>query len=164
MTNFEKTLGELQERLVIVEGKKDEKALQSLGITDIIPINGRPLFTLVQGIANKEKEVVILTDFDQQGRRLNARLMTLLQRQHVPTNLRIRRTVGGFGKRRIEDFSSLPCEMSAIPYKLRGDNNGEISANIDKVYNQGKNTGKRSYRKARCYRSSVRTDRRSARN
>lgn len=104
--NLLKTIQELKERVVIVEGKKDVEALHRLGLRDIIPIHGKPLFAVVRGVS-REKEVVVLTDFDRQGRRLNARLLTLLHHHKIPTNHRLRQETKGFGKTRIEEIRPL---------------------------------------------------------
>src|SRR3989338_1344845 len=104
MPELEKVLDELREMTIIVEGKNDLLALRSLGIGDIIPINSRPLADIVQEISERNKEVVILTDFDEQGRKLNARLTILLQSFKVKTNRRLRNNMKCFGITRIEDL------------------------------------------------------------
>lgn len=52
---------------VIVEGRKDKKALQELGLDNIFTLN-MPLFKIVERINGKE--VVILTDLDKKGKQL----------------------------------------------------------------------------------------------
>jgi len=54
---------------IIVEGKKDKAALNELGITNIITIEG-PLYQMVESIASKHKRVMILTDLDPEGKKL----------------------------------------------------------------------------------------------
>ena len=56
--------------LVIVEGKKDSKALESFGIKNIIQLNKKPLFVIIEEIYDKNKECIILTDLDKQGKKL----------------------------------------------------------------------------------------------
>jgi 5S rRNA maturation endonuclease (ribonuclease M5) len=60
--------------LVIVEGKKDRAALQKLGINNIIELNKKPLFQIVEDIANSNDECVILTDLDKKGKELFGKL------------------------------------------------------------------------------------------
>ncbi|MBL7160427.1 MAG: toprim domain-containing protein [Candidatus Aenigmarchaeota archaeon] len=147
MADIEKILEELKERTVIVEGKKDVRSLKELGI-DSIPINRRPLIDVVQGL-EKEKEVVILTDFDREGKRLCAKLLTLLQSRRIKTSRRLRNMIRGFGKTRIEDFKGIESfEKAARQYKKEGDNYGETSANINKVHSKRKDKSKGSYREA----------------
>ena len=76
-------LGELKQRQVVclVEGKKDQEALLSFGIENIIAINSRPFHQIIDEILNSYSRysVAILTDLDQEGRKIYRRLHTLLQ-------------------------------------------------------------------------------------
>lgn len=121
--------------LVIVEGKRDAKALNTLGITDILAINGRPLIEIVHAVVRmREKpfesardswsgkgqgalgrgpraagekgisDIIILTDFDQEGRRLAGKLSRLLRTHKVHPNQRLRSCVMKFGYNKIEDI------------------------------------------------------------
>ena len=121
--SFIKTVEELKSRAVIVEGKKDVIALESLGIHNIIPLNNTPLARFTQRIAEQvngdvkepgcrnkaqsEREVIILTDFDKEGRKLEKKLQALLTSYKVRTNRRLRRILMGFGKGRIEEFKDM---------------------------------------------------------
>ena len=106
--SFIKTLEELKSRAVIVEGKKDARALKALGLANIIPLNNTPLAEFAQKIAESQiHEVIILTDFDKEGRKLEKRLDLLLRSHKVRTNRRLRRILMGFGKGRIEDFKGV---------------------------------------------------------
>ncbi len=64
--------------LVLVEGKKDEKVLKKLGITKIMRIDGRSVVSLENVI--KRGKVLILTDFDKEGRRKASKLCKLFER------------------------------------------------------------------------------------
>ena len=82
---------EIAERnnIVIVEGIKDKRALEELGITNILVLNKRPLYAVVERVAvitDKTKELtgekisaVILTDLDKTGKKLYGRLNSDLQ-------------------------------------------------------------------------------------
>ena len=106
--SFIKTLEELRARAVIVEGRKDVRALESLGVQNIIPLNNTPLAEFAQKVAESQiHEVIILTDFDREGRKLEKKLDTLLKSYKVRTNRRLRRILMGFGKGRIEDFKGI---------------------------------------------------------
>lgn len=69
-------------KMVIVEGKKDKSALESLGIGGIITLK-KPLYAVVEDVAEKSKEAVILTDFDKKGKELYGRLKKDLLRNGV---------------------------------------------------------------------------------
>ncbi len=68
------------DKLIIVEGNKDKKALEKLGITNIATLSKKPLFHITEHIAEDNKEVIILTDLDREGKKLYGRLYSDLQR------------------------------------------------------------------------------------
>jgi len=76
--------------LVIVEGSKDRKALNKLGITNVAELNKKPLFQIVEEISNSNDECVILTDLDKKGRELYGRLNSDLQMHGVRVDDRFR--------------------------------------------------------------------------
>ena len=81
---------------VLVEGARDVEALRRLGFHGRIEVCSRVGVSnsdLVEGLARR-KDVVILTDFDGEGRRLNRRLSRLLERRGVRVETRLRRAVG----------------------------------------------------------------------
>jgi 2,5-diamino-6-(ribosylamino)-4(3H)-pyrimidinone 5'-phosphate reductase len=143
--SFINTLSELKSITVIVEGKKDVRALESLGLIKIIPLNNKPLIKLVHDVVNRGiKEIIILTDFDKKGRMLAAKLRTLFEAHKIRINSRLRCKMMKFGKNKIEDFGLVD---------RRGDDYGKVSTNFDKIHNKGKDKGKRCDRKTRCNRS-----------
>jgi len=70
-------------QLIIVEGKKDKRALQNFGIKNIIELNKKPLFEIVENISNNNEECIILTDLDRQGKELYGKLNSGLQQRGV---------------------------------------------------------------------------------
>lgn len=75
--------------LVITEGKKDEEALNKLGITNILTLSRKPLFAIAEEAA-KNEEVAILTDLDAKGKELYGKLSKDLQRKGVRINNKLR--------------------------------------------------------------------------
>jgi 5S rRNA maturation endonuclease (ribonuclease M5) len=71
-----KIIEEIKDKTIIVEGKRDKRILCSLGIKNIVTIR-KGLYETVEGL--KADEVVILTDFDSEGRRIAKKLNKLLQ-------------------------------------------------------------------------------------
>ena len=65
---------------IIVEGKKDQAALEKFGIdsSHIFVLNKQPLFVVAERIAACYKTAVILTDLDAEGKKLYGRLNTLM--------------------------------------------------------------------------------------
>ena len=74
-------------KLIIVEGKKDRKALKDLGISKIITISSSPLLDIEK---ISEKEVIILTDLDRHGKKLYSKLRHTLQRRGIKINKQFR--------------------------------------------------------------------------
>ena len=87
-------LQEIQDQnlLVIVEGKKDKQALQHLGIQNVITLNKAP-FQLIEELASQEhpSEIIILTDFDEEGKSLYGKLSRECRRNGLRVNDRLRR-------------------------------------------------------------------------
>ena len=76
--------------LIIVEGKKDKAALASLGITNTFSLDRWPLYKIVEHIAEKTKECIILTDLDEEGKKLYSTLNRGLQERGVRVDNRFR--------------------------------------------------------------------------
>lgn len=148
MPDLERVLDDLKDTVALVEGKKDLNALKGLGIERVIAINSRPLIAVVQQLERQDMEVVVLTDFDKQGRKLNQALVPLLQRYRIKTNARLRHMMRAFGKTRIEDFAGLDGAAESPRFKKKGEKYGETRANVDKVHYQRKNQGQRRHREA----------------
>ena len=74
--------------LVIVEGKKDKKALNELGITNVIFLKNKPIFEIIESINGKD--IVILTDLDSEGKKLFNKLRHQLQRRGVKLHNKLR--------------------------------------------------------------------------
>ena len=96
MKNLEKEFSEhinkikQSKTIVIVEGKKDKKALQSFEIKNIIELNKRPLFEIIENISSNNKNCVILTDLDKQGKELYGKLNSGLQQLGVKVDNKFR--------------------------------------------------------------------------
>lgn len=78
-------LSELKQsnKLIIVEGPKDKKALNELGITYVVVLNKKPIFQVIEDTAKITKEAIILTDFDKKGKELYGKLNSGLQKYGV---------------------------------------------------------------------------------
>jgi 5S rRNA maturation endonuclease (ribonuclease M5) len=156
LESFINTIEELKESIVIVEGKRDKKALENLGIHNTVPINGKPLIEIVQQIADMGKtgkDIIILTDFDREGRRIASKLELLLKKYGVHPNSRLRCCVMNFGWNKIEDLNCL-----AKPGLREDDIHVKASTYFNKVRDKGKDKGQRHYRKTRHNRSGLRSD------
>jgi len=90
--------------LVIVEGIKDERALKLLGVKRIMVLKG-PLFSVVEKFAN-EKEIVLLTDLDGEGKKLFSVLKKDAQKHGVKVNEKLRKLLFKTDLRHIEGIAS----------------------------------------------------------
>jgi len=68
-----------QEAPIVVEGRKDKKSLQNLGLMGVIIVynKGKSLPNFCDWIAQKYNHVIILTDWDRRGGMLCRRMMNL---------------------------------------------------------------------------------------
>jgi 5S rRNA maturation endonuclease (ribonuclease M5) len=98
-----------QDHLLIVEGKKDRKALEDMGFANIFVLNhdGKSLgekIEEIEALAGK-REICILTDFDKKGRKLFQILKAELGQKNVKLDSTLRMTLEDSGVRFIEDLS-----------------------------------------------------------
>lgn len=63
--------------LILVEGKRDRKALEAAGLNKIIEISGKTLEKVVDILKEKQSGVIILTDYDKEGIKQFKRLKSL---------------------------------------------------------------------------------------
>lgn len=95
--NSEEILEEIKEvkeenKLIIVEGKNDQIALENLGLTRIFSLNnGHPFKNNIETISNMSQDVIILTDFDKEGKDLHDKLKTELVQLGVRIDEKLRK-------------------------------------------------------------------------
>jgi len=77
-------------KAIVVEGEKDKKALETLGIKKIITLNKEPLFKIAENISKEHKDVIILTDIDKKGKQLYGKLNSNMQRLGLRVDNRFR--------------------------------------------------------------------------
>ena len=94
ISRITKELNALRESrtLILVEGKRDQEALQRLGFSQITTISTH-LDGVSQEIALLSKTCAILTDLDPAGRRLHARISRDVQVLGVAVDDRLRRAL-----------------------------------------------------------------------
>lgn len=91
MRNLEDWIQDLKksDKLILVEGIKDKKALQLLGIRNTITIK-QPLYQLIEEISSKTKECILLLDLDPEGKKLYSRLRHQLQKRGIKVDTKFR--------------------------------------------------------------------------
>lgn len=78
------------DNIIIVEGIKDKRALNQLGIKNIVTLSRKPLFSIIEDLSTKNKTIAILTDFDKKGKQLYGKLNSGLQKHGVKIDNRLR--------------------------------------------------------------------------
>ncbi len=79
--------------VILVEGERDRRALTRLGLEGEIQLvhRGTTLAETAQRLLERRRTVILLTDWDPEGRNLARRLRGLLQAGGVPLDLEYRR-------------------------------------------------------------------------
>ena len=100
--------------VVIVEGLRDVESVKALGCTanlDVLSHSGVNDFDLADELTAKYSNVLVLTDFDEEGLNLNKRFTGLLEHKgvHVETGLRLRigRLMAQIGVYAIESLDNI---------------------------------------------------------
>ena len=129
--DVEKILVDLSDFSIIVEGKRDKKALEGLGINNIFVISGKPLENFVDNLP-KDRKYIILTDFDEEGEHIKTNLSKLLLKNKFVVNEKIRQRFKNlFNVSKVEELNRI--------LKLKEDvYNGKISSINYKIFNRSK--------------------------
>jgi 5S rRNA maturation endonuclease (ribonuclease M5) len=64
---------------VLVEGKRDRKALERLGIENVIDLKGRKFHDVAEYLSENFRGVVLLMDFDPEGEEIFNKLSRILK-------------------------------------------------------------------------------------
>lgn len=106
---------------VLIEGKKDEEALNQLGIQgNIIKVSGSglKLFEVAEMAVESSSEVIILTDFDKKGTMLAKKLSKDIQSLGSHPDLNIRKSLMNITRKYIKDIESLPRHLKQLELEL----------------------------------------------
>jgi 5S rRNA maturation endonuclease (ribonuclease M5) len=94
-----------KDRQTIVEGKRDKKILCSLNFTDIITIE-KGIYETTERLEGNE--VLILTDYDSEGKQIAKKLNNFLQHLDYKVDRETRRKIGFmFAKLKIKKIEEL---------------------------------------------------------
>jgi 5S rRNA maturation endonuclease (ribonuclease M5) len=107
---------------VVVEGKKDEEALQLLGMHGRIlkvKTGGKSFLEAMSEIENLGvREVILLLDFDRRGKEGTLRLKQGLERAKIKVNTRLWQDLHALTGREIHCIESLPSYLSTLQEKV----------------------------------------------
>jgi 5S rRNA maturation endonuclease (ribonuclease M5) len=97
---------------VIVEGKRDELALRSLGLRGpMIMASRRSALDLAEDAARRFQKIVMLTDWDAKGDEMASNIDMHLRSMGVRAELDIRNKLKKLVKKEIKDVESLSLYM-----------------------------------------------------
>ena len=101
---------------VIVEGRKDVRALRELGLNGKIDTlnHGIPIFNYCEEISEKYERVIILTDWDSRGGKLARALRDGLGANGVRYDDRLRAKLVRICKKEGKDVEALPHILNAL--------------------------------------------------
>lgn len=91
---------------VLVEGRKDRRALESLGVQDVVELN-RGLSILETLEALQGQSVVLLTDLDREGKALRRRLLKLMSMYGIRENPRPREILAKMRVSHVEGLGNI---------------------------------------------------------
>jgi 5S rRNA maturation endonuclease (ribonuclease M5) len=93
---------------IIVEGRKDVKALRSLGAKGpVIMASQKPALDLAEEAGRRYPEVIVLTDWDQKGDEMAQNIELYLRHTAARADLDIRSRIKKLVKKEIKDVESL---------------------------------------------------------
>jgi 5S rRNA maturation endonuclease (ribonuclease M5) len=101
---------------IIVEGREDEKALRSLNVNGTIhclKARGESRFSFVDKLSGTNK-VILLTDFDREGRELRLWLYDELTRRRIKAEDKLWRRIRGLAKSEVHAVEELPSFMKTV--------------------------------------------------
>ncbi|MDZ7687852.1 MAG: toprim domain-containing protein [Halobacteriales archaeon] len=107
---------------VLVEGRKDEVALSSLGIeaeTVRISGNGRSLAETAERVSRRYEEAILLTDWDAEGNALKSKMKPLLESHGVVPRTAHRKRIRDLTAKEIHDVESLPRQRTRMRTETR---------------------------------------------
>jgi 5S rRNA maturation endonuclease (ribonuclease M5) len=101
---------------VVVEGRKDERALRAIGLTGtILRLNkGISVFRTCENISREYGKVILLTDWDRRGGQLSRKLREGLEANGVQYDENIRAKMATLTKKDIKDVESLHKHLERL--------------------------------------------------
>ncbi len=107
--------------IIVVEGKKDEESLRSLGIKGEIRLSTQqPLLEFTEALQRSGKEIILLTDWDKKGGMSAHKIIQHLLAYGIMPNTRIRAKIRALVRKRIKDVESFNNYVNKLRYELHG--------------------------------------------
>jgi 5S rRNA maturation endonuclease (ribonuclease M5) len=113
-------------KLIVVEGKKDEVALQELGVSGkvlTVKTGGKSFLQAIEEIERLGiNDVVLLLDFDRRGREGTMRLKHNLERAKIKVNMRFWLDLKTLVGRDVVCIESLPSYLNTLQERTSSKN------------------------------------------
>ncbi len=107
--------------IILVEGRKDAKSLQRLGISgDIRFSSQQPLLEIADLLSKNGNEIILLTDWDKEGDALESKIIKHLSVHGVVPSTDIRSKLRALSKKRIKDIESLNNYVNKLRFESHG--------------------------------------------
>ena len=102
---------------IIVEGRKDERALREMGISGTVLRldSGSSVFNFCESLTGEYAKVIILTDWDRKGGRLARALRDGLTANGIMYDDELRKQIAFLARKEVKDVEGLPKLLSKIP-------------------------------------------------
>lgn len=102
---------------VIVEGRKDERALREMGLSGTVLRldTGKSVFNFCEGLRGEHDRVIILTDWDRRGGRLARALREGLMANGISYDVELRKQIAFLARKEVKDVEGLPKLLSKLP-------------------------------------------------
>ena len=102
---------------VIVEGRKDERALREMGLSGTVLRldTGKSVFNFCEGLRGEYDRVIILTDWDRRGGRLARALREGLMANGISYDDELRKQIAFLVRKEVKDVEGLPKLLSKLP-------------------------------------------------
>lgn len=106
-----------QNRVILVEGKKDKKALEGLGAANILIIN-KPLYKMIEEIIGFGRECIILVDLDKEGKKIYSKISSKLREAGIKVDNRYREFLFKTKLRQIEGITHYLNTIEPYPTEV----------------------------------------------
>jgi 5S rRNA maturation endonuclease (ribonuclease M5) len=107
---------------IVVEGKKDVKALRGLAIKGKIikaKTGGKSMLDVISKVEEcRVQEVILLLDFDRRGREWTRNLKQYLEKMQIKANVVFWKKLRGIVGREVKDIESLASYMETLKRKI----------------------------------------------
>ena len=109
---FLELIDEYKDHFVIVEGKSDKAALKHLGFTNVITLSTALYKIVEQAIESNERQVLVLTDLDSEGKKLYSKLKHELNQKGIHIDDKLRNALFKTKVRQVEGLSKYLSKFS----------------------------------------------------